>query len=72
VEQRIARPRVEVARYATDWQNEPAWIGALSESRLVTEPPFGVGSRVERVASFLGKRIEYVNEGSSSIRTRGS
>jgi uncharacterized membrane protein len=62
VETTIARPREEVARYVVDWRNDPAWIRALSESELVTDPPLGVGSRVRRVASFLGKRLEYVNE----------
>jgi uncharacterized membrane protein len=62
VEVAIDRPRPEVARYATDWRNDAEWIGALSEASLVTGPPFGVGSRVARVASFLGRRIEYVNE----------
>jgi uncharacterized membrane protein len=62
VEQQIDRPRPEVASYASDWRNDPAWIGALSDVRLVTDGPFGVGSQVARVASFLGKKIEYVNE----------
>jgi uncharacterized membrane protein len=62
VEARIDRPREEVARYAADWRNDREWIGALSEVRLVSEGPFGVGSQVARVASFLGKRVEYVNE----------
>lgn len=62
VETTVARPRDEVAGYASDWRNDTEWIRALSEARLVTEPPFGVGSRVERVASFLGRRIVYVNE----------
>jgi uncharacterized membrane protein len=54
----IARPRDEVARYATDWRNDQDWIGALTDVRLVQEEPL----QVARVASFLGKRIEYVNE----------
>ncbi len=62
VETIVARPRELVARYASDWRNDTTWIRAISEARLVTEPPFGVGSQVERVATFLGKRIEYVNE----------
>jgi hypothetical protein len=62
VEARIDRAREDVARYVSDWHNDPEWIGAVSEARLVTEPPFGVGSQVERVATFLGRRIEYVNE----------
>lgn len=54
----IARPRDDVARYATDWRNDKDWIGALTDVRLVQEEPL----QVARVASFLGKRIEYVNE----------
>ena len=62
VEQKIARPREEAAAYATDWRNDPEWIGAVSASRLVGDEPFGVGSRVARQASFLGRKFEYVNE----------
>lgn len=54
----IERPRDEVAAYAADWQNDKEWIGALTEVRLVRDEPL----QVARVASFLGKRIEYVNE----------
>jgi uncharacterized membrane protein len=57
-EVRVARPREEVARYATDWRNDTEWIGALTDVELVGEEPL----RVRRVASFLGRRIEYVNE----------
>ena len=62
VEETIARPRREVAGFATDWRNDPKWIRALDDVRLLTDGDFGVGSRVERVAKFLGRRIEYVNE----------
>jgi uncharacterized membrane protein len=58
VERRVERPRDEVAAYAADWRNDEEWIGALDEVRLVQEEPL----QVARVASFLGKRIEYVNE----------
>ena len=58
VERRIERPRQEVAAYASDWRNDEEWIGALDEVRLVQEEPL----QVARVAGFLGKRIEYVNE----------
>jgi uncharacterized protein YndB with AHSA1/START domain len=46
----------------TDPQREPEWIGGLKRAHLQGDPPLRVGSRVERVAGFLGKRIEYVNE----------
>jgi uncharacterized membrane protein len=58
VEIHVDRPREEVARYAMDWRNDTEWIGALTEVALVREEPL----QVRRVAAFLGKRIEYVNE----------
>ena len=58
----IAAPRDQVASYVVDNRNDTAWIGGISESELVGDPPIGVGSRVRRVASFMGRRIEYVNE----------
>lgn len=62
VEEWIGRPRGEVARYATDWRNDLTWIGAVDEVRLLTGEPFGLGSQVVREATFLGRRIDYVNE----------
>ena len=62
VEQPIARPPDAVAAFAMDPANDHRWIGALSDVRVVSDGPVGPGTRVERVASFLGKRIEYVNE----------
>jgi hypothetical protein len=47
-----------VAAYAVDWHNDTEWIGALNEVKLVQDEPL----QVARVAGFLGKRIEYVNE----------
>jgi len=62
VETTIGRPREEVARFVMDPANDPVWIGGISEARTVTDGPLAPGSRVARAASFLGKRIEYVNE----------
>ena len=50
--------------------NDTRWILALDSSRVLpgTSPDAGgegavaVGTRVERIAGFLGRRIEYVNE----------
>ena len=58
----VRRPREEVAAYMTDPANDPEWIGGLREAQLVGEGPPRVGSRVARVASFMGRRVEYVNE----------
>jgi hypothetical protein len=48
--------------YMTDPCHEPDWIKGITTSRLQGDGPLGLGSRVERVASFLGRRIRYVNE----------
>ncbi len=58
----IERPRESVAGYATDPTNDAVWIGGVIESEMLTDPPIAEGTRVRRVASFLGKKIEYVNE----------
>jgi hypothetical protein len=58
----VARPHDQVAAYLRDPANDTEWIGGIRSARLLTSPPVTVGSQVERVASFLGRRIEYVNE----------
>ena len=58
----IKRPREDVAAFAMNPDNDPVWNGGISEARMLTEPPLGPGTRVERVASFLGRSIEYVME----------
>ena len=58
----IARPREEVAAYLRNPANDTSWIGGVRSARLLTPAPVAVGSEVERVAKFLGRRVEYVNE----------
>ena len=58
----IERPRLEVARYAMDPANDPLWIGGVEEARPLSDGPIAVGSRVARVAKFMGRRIDYVLE----------
>jgi Polyketide cyclase / dehydrase and lipid transport len=48
--------------YATDPKNDPVWIGGISEAELLGDPPLEKGSAVRRLASFMGRRIEYVLE----------
>ena len=66
----IGRPSEEVAAYLRDPANDTSWIGGLRSARLLTPGPVAVGSRVERVASFLGRRVEYVNEITELTGTR--
>jgi hypothetical protein len=54
--------RDAVAAYMTDPANDPEWIGGVSTARLLGDPPLAEGSRVARVARFMGRRVEYVTE----------
>jgi hypothetical protein len=61
----IARPRAEVADYATDPDNAPAWYQNIESVRWKTAPPIAIGSEFEFVARFMGRRLTYtyrVNE----------
>jgi Polyketide cyclase / dehydrase and lipid transport len=58
----IRRPRGEVGAYVFDPRNDERWIGGIRSARPLGDGPTAVGSRVRREASFLGRRIEYVNE----------
>ena len=58
----VDRDPAAVAAYMTDPANDPQWIGGLREAELLGDGPVGVGCRVRRVAYFLGRRVEYVNE----------
>ena len=58
----IARTREDVADYVVNPENDAVWIGGIKSARMLTDPPVGVGTRVARVASFMGKRIEYTPE----------
>jgi hypothetical protein len=58
----VRRDREAVAAYMFEPATESEWIGGVREARLQGDPPLTTGSRVARVASFLGRRIDYVNE----------
>jgi uncharacterized protein YndB with AHSA1/START domain len=58
----IARPRDEVAAYVADPAHDLSWIRALTASTQLTEGEVGVGTRVERVARMLGRRMPYTTE----------
>ena len=58
----INRKRDDVVWFAMDPENDTVWIGGIIEAKIVTELPFGKGTKVARVAKFLGRRMEYTPE----------
>ena len=62
VSQLIRTSRADVAGYVMNPHNDPAWIGGIREARMLTPPPVAAGTRVARVAKFLGRSFEYVLE----------
>lgn len=62
VETVVARPVAEVAAYAGDPTNAPEWYANIREVEWRTEPPLRVGSQLDFVARFLGRRLAYTYE----------
>jgi uncharacterized protein YndB with AHSA1/START domain len=58
----IARPRVEVAAYASDPDNTTAWYANIERVEWRSPRPLTVGTQLSFVARFLGRRLSYTYE----------
>lgn len=58
----IRRPHDQVAQYAGDPAKAPEWYVNIQAVEWRTAPVVAVGSRIDFVATFLGRRLSYTYE----------
>jgi uncharacterized protein YndB with AHSA1/START domain len=62
VETVIDSPPEQVVLFAGDPTNAPRWYANIRSINWQTPPPVAVGSRMDFVAQFLGRRLAYTYE----------
>jgi carbon monoxide dehydrogenase subunit G len=62
VSTRVRRGPEDVAAFTTEAENDTRWIGGIRSACRLTPGPTGLGTRVHRIARFMGRTIDYVME----------
>jgi uncharacterized membrane protein len=58
----VDRPVADVSQYAADPDNAPLWYENITSVEWKTPRPARVGTRIDFVARFLGRRLAYTYE----------
>lgn len=58
----IDRPVHQVASFASDPSNAPIWYVNIKEANWRTAKPLQIGSQIDFVAHFMGKKMAYTYE----------
>jgi hypothetical protein len=58
----IGRRAADVSRFAAEPDNAPLWYGNIKSVEWRTPPPIQIGSQIDFVAQFLGRRLAYTYE----------
>lgn len=62
VQRLIRAAPAEVARVMFDASRDPEWIGGARKAEKLDAAPYGLGTRVRRQGSFLGRSFAWVTE----------
>ncbi len=58
----IARPVTDVFQFVTNVENQPKWQAASVENHQLTPGPMAVGTKIQHIGKWLGRRYESLGQ----------